>query len=245
MPRSPAVRLFGTGAVALLLGCGGSSTEQYKRGLNAFRHGRAAEARPLLERFAADGCGPGAVDQRCRKAYVTLGRIYEKQGALGQAWAAYDSALTFAPHAGDGAVAADLERAQQALVDRQGGETARGPVLIRYRDEVTEEYNPRSVIVSLDFEAVLTKDKDASELHSAEFRKVYGGSVAAGEHLLLVEVVHDCRPSGGVRCVRSHVRKAWPFQTAAHAPTTVEIRAYAEGGDGDHPARPTLEVSVR
>ena len=71
------------------------------------------------------------------------------------------------------------------------------------------------MVISLDFEPVVTKEKDVGELHVGDFRRVYGGSVPSGEHVLLVEAVHDCKPGGGP-CARSKLRRAWPFQSAGH-----------------------------
>ena len=34
------------------------------------------------------------------------------------------------------------------------------------------------------------------------------------------------------------LHKAWPFTAPAHTPSTIDIRAYAQSGEGDDPARP-------
>jgi hypothetical protein len=234
-------------AVAFVLGCASASNPGplYEKGMGAFKGGDMAAAAESLQTFGDKACHPPRPDRRCREAYVALAEAEEKQGAPGGAWAAYDAALGFGPHTDDADLEAARERNQQDLVDRNGKAADKSPVILRYRDEVSDEYNPRSVVISLDFAPVLTKEKDASELHSPDFRKVFGGSVAAGEHVVLVEAVHDCKPSPGVPCARSHVRKAWPFRAAAHTPTTIEIRAYAEEGSGDAPARPAIEVTAR
>ena len=211
----------------------------------AYRQKHIEVAIEDLGEFTEKGCGPAGAGLHCRKAFLTLAQIYDGRNAPGRAWAAYESALTFPPHTEDARVEANLDRVRQSLGETHDKETARAPVIIRYRDEVTEEYNPRSVVISLDLDTVLVKDKDASEFHGPEFHRVYGGSVPAGEHVLLVEMVHDCKAGGGVRCARSHVRKAWPFVSVAHTPATIEIRAYAESGEGDAPSRPTLELIAR
>jgi hypothetical protein len=239
------LRFIGLALLALSLGCGASASQLYEDGMAAYRKKKTEIAIEDLGAFTEKGCGGSGADRRCRKAYLTLGAVYERRGAPGRAWAAYESALTFPPHGEDAAVQANLDRTRQALGENQDKATDRAPVIIRYRDEVTDEYNPRSLVISLDQETVLTKDKDASEFHTPEFHRVYGGSVPTGEHVVLVEMVHDCRAGAGVRCTRSHVRKAWPFESVAHTPATIEIRAYAESGEGDAPARPTLELQAR
>jgi hypothetical protein len=238
-------RPWGWSLVALSLGCGASAGELYRRGMAAYGQKQPQVAIKDLSAFTEKSCGPARATAHCRKAYLTLAELYEQRGAPGRAWAAYESALMFPPHGDDAPIQAGLDRTRQALGDSQQKATTRAPVIIRYRDEVTDEYNPRSVVISLDAETILTKDKDASEFHTPEFHRVYGGSVPAGEHVLSVEMVHDCKAGGGVRCARSHVRKAWPFDSVAHTPATIEIRAYAESGEGDAPSRPTLELIAR
>ncbi len=229
----------------MLLGCAGSNpSAQYERGVAAFDGNDMKPAADALETFTGKACGPGSADSRCREAYIKRGHARERLGAPGGAWAAYDAALGFGPHTRDAAVEADLDRTQKELQDKHAGAAGRSPVIVRYRDEVSEEYSARSVVISLDFGPVLAKDKNAQELHSADFAKVFGGSVAAGEHVIVVETVHDCRPGGGVPCSRSRVRRAWPFRSVAHTPTTVEIRAYAEDGPVGGAPRPTLELTT-
>jgi hypothetical protein len=240
-PRS----LCGWSLLLLSLGCGASAGDLYERGMAAYGQKQPELAVKNLGAFTDRSCGPAGASPHCRKAYLTLAQLYEQRGASGRAWAAYDSALTFPPHADDVAIQASLDRTRQALGDSQQKATNRAPVIVRYRDEVTDEYNPRSVVISLDAETILTKDKDASEFHTPEFHRIYGASLPAGEHVLSVEMVHDCKAGGGVRCARSHVRKTWPFDSVAHTPATIEIRAYAESGEGDAPARPTLELVAR
>jgi hypothetical protein len=244
---APARRTLALVLALVIVGCGSGGTPgvAYKQGMAAFKGGDMGGAIEGLQTFVDKACGGTKPDRRCRGAFVTLGRAREKHGEHGGAWAAFDAALAFPPHGKDAEVEADRERNQRALVDGNAGSADRSPVILRYRDEVSEEYTPRSVVISLDFDSVLTKDKDASELHGGEFRKVYGGSVPAGEHLLVVEAVHDCKPSGGAPCERSHLRKAWGFRSAPHTPTTVEIRTYAEPGAGDGPARPAIEFTTR
>jgi hypothetical protein len=215
----------------------------YKRGVAAYENDEMKPAADALDVFTTKSCGPGATDSRCREAYIKLGHARERLGSPGAAWAAYDAALGFGPHTRDAAVQADLNRTQQQLKDKHAQASDRSPVILRYRDEVGEEYTARSVLISFDFEPVLAKDKNASELHSSDFAKVYGGSVAAGEHVIVVETIHDCRAGSGVQCARAKVRKAWPFRSAAHTPTTVEIRAIGEEGPSGGASRPNIELS--
>ena len=242
--------LLGTAVAAVSAGAvpsctaGANPDTLYQRGMEAYRGHQMGPAADNLDAFAAKACRPPKPDARCRKANMSLARAREAQDSPAGAWAAYDAALGFPPHDTDDQVRASRDQAQQDLVARNGSAADHGPVLVRYRDEVSEEYTPRSVVISLDFEAVLTQDKDAASLHSADFRKVYGGSIPAGEHVLVIETVHDCRPGGGP-CARAHVRKAWPFRNAPHTPTTIEVRAYAEEGGADAPARPAIDVSTR
>jgi hypothetical protein len=253
MPKSPpafrAVTFFATFAVPLAsliaLGCGASSEELYDRGQASFKQGKLEPAVADLESFALKTCGGAGGHQHCRQAYLTLGHAYEKREAPGKAWAAYDAALTFGPQSGDESIASDRDRMRDMLTAAQQKETGRAPVIIRYRDEVTEEYTARSVVISLDFAPIVTKDKDAGELHGPDFRRLYSGSVSAGEHVLIVEMAHDCNPNGGAKCARSRVHKAWPFISVARTPATLEIRAFAESGEGDSPSRPALELVSR
>ncbi|HEY6476102.1 MAG TPA: hypothetical protein VI456_05935, partial [Polyangia bacterium] len=152
---------------------------------------------------------------------------------------------TFPPHSADEPIQTDRARMKELLTAQQQKEPARAPVVIRYRDEVTEEYTPRSVVISLDFEPVATRDKDVAELRSPDFTRLYSGSVPAGEHVLVIEMAHDCAPSGGPHCARSRVHKSWPFSAAARTPSTIEIRAFSESGEGDNPARPALDLVTR
>ena len=216
----------------------------YQRGMGSFHDDQMKQAEEALAAFGDKACWGPAPDQRCREAYVTLGHARERLGSPGAAWAAYDAALRFPPHTRDAAINADLDRIKGEIADRNARRGEQAPMIILYKDEVSDEFTARSVVISVDFEPVVTKDKDAGDLHSPDFRRVYGGLVSAGEHVVMVEAVHDCRPGSGVRCARSHLRKAWPFKSEAHTPTTIEIRAYADSGDGDLGARPALDFST-
>ena len=47
------------------------------------------------------------------------------------------------------------------------------------------------------------------------------------------------------KCARSHLRKAWSFKSAVHAPVTIQVRAYGVDGEGDAPAHPALDFGLR
>jgi hypothetical protein len=239
------VALLGSLSAVLAAGCGGSPEELYERGQASFKQDKLEPAIADLESFVAKSCGPTGAHANCRQAYLTLGHAYEKREMPGKAWAAYDQALTFGPHGTDGPIQSDRDRMRETLSAAHEKETARAPVIIRYRDEVTEEYSPRSVVISLDFEPVVTRDKDVADLHSPDYTRLYSGSVSAGEHVLVIEMAHDCAPGGGPHCARSRVHKSWPFSAAARTPSTIEIRAYAASGEGDSPARPAIELVTR
>ncbi|MES1164653.1 MAG: hypothetical protein ABUR63_02755 [Verrucomicrobiota bacterium] len=241
--RTIGLALVAAGLSLLWAGCAPSPDELYSRGMAAFKAGKADAGTEDLESFVGKKCG-GGQQPRCRHAYLTLGHSYEKRGALAKAWAAYDQALTFPPHKTDDTLTADRDRIREGLTAKQGDEAGRTPVIVRYRDEVSEEFTPRSVAVSLDFSPVLTKDQNAGELHTTEFQRVYSGSVAAGDHVLVADIVHDCAPSAR-KCARSHLHRAWPFTSAARTPTTLELRAYTEPVEGDVAAHPALDVTAR
>jgi hypothetical protein len=216
----------------------------YRKGIDAFEADDMQGAATALGAFVDKNCAPTSTDTRCRETCIKLGHAHERLGSPAAAWAAYDAALAFGPHTRDAAVKADLERTQAQLAERRdrGGEQA--PVVILYRDEVGDEFNARSLSVLVDFEQVVNKAKDASDLHGADFKRIWGGSAPVGDHVLIVEAVHDCKPSMG-RCARSHLRKSWPFKSVVHSPVTIQIRAYHEDGEGDAPAHPALEFSLR
>jgi hypothetical protein len=130
-------------------------------------------------------------------------------------------------------------------MDKLQGSADHGPLLIRYRDEVPDEFTLRSVTISVDFAPVVTRDKNAGELHSPDFLPVFSGSFSPGGHVLEVESVHDCKMGQSVPCARSHVRRSWGFDTVARTPLTLELRGYADAGDDNAPAQPTVELTKR
>ena len=230
-------------ATLLALGCGGSPEELYERGQASFKQDKLEPAISDLESFVGKSCGPTGVHAHCRQAYLTLGHAYEKREAPGKAWAAYDSALTFGPHSADEAIQSDRDRMRDLLAASKEGDGA-APVIIRYRDEVTEDYTPRSVIISLDFQPVVTKDKDVAELHSPDFRRLYSGSVPAGEHVLVVEMAHDCGPGAGrLRALAGSQGLA--LQRRRPHPVDDRDSRLRPERRGGQPSRPALDVGSR
>jgi len=233
-------------ALALLAGCASVAKPGtlYHKGVEAFEADDMQGAVTALGAFVDKSCASTSHEQRCREACIKLGHAHERLGSPAGAWAAYDAALAFPPHTRDAAVQADLERTQRELTERKdrGGDHA--PVVILYRDEVGDEFNARSLSVSVDVEQVVNKEKDANEPHSADFRRIWGGSAPVGDHVLIVEAVHDCKPGMG-KCARSHLRKAWSFKSAVHAPVTIQVRAYGEDGEGDAGPHPALDFGLR
>jgi tetratricopeptide (TPR) repeat protein len=214
----------------------------YNRGIKAARKDRWDPAMKDLDQFASTACTPPRADRRCREAFLAMGRGYERRGAPAQAWVAYDRALALPPHERDAIVQENLARARQELVDKQQQGTDRGPVVLRYRDEVPDEYIVRSVNISIDFAEVVAREKNAAELHSPDFVPVFGGSLMSGPHVLVVEAVHSCKPGQDVKCARSQFRRSWAFDSVPKAPTTLELRAYAEPGEGGAPAQPIVDM---
>jgi hypothetical protein len=234
--------------VALALAACASQTDLnilYKRGIKEARADDWAPAMKDLEQFANVACASAHPDRRCREAFLALGRCRESVGAPAGAWAAFDRALALPPHERDPGVQADLERAQQEVEDKLKQSPERGPVLVRYRDEVPEEYTLRSVTISIDFTPVVTRDKNAGELHSADFLQIFAGPLPAGQHVLVVEAVHNCKTGQDAPCARSEMHRAWSFESAPHAPTTLELRGYADPGEDGKPAQPTAAMTKR
>jgi len=121
--------------LALAAACSPSPDELYSRGMADFKASKTGSGTSDLEAFAAQKCA-GGNQPRCRHAYLTLGHTYEKQGTLAKAWAAYDQALTYPPHKTDDTLTADRDRVRDGLTAKQGEESGRAPVIIRYRRRV-------------------------------------------------------------------------------------------------------------
>jgi hypothetical protein len=237
-------------AAILLLALGACASQSdlkalYGRGIKAARREDWAVAMKDLSQFTSQACWTAAPDPRCREAYLALARGHERAGAPGKAWTSYDRALELPPHERDAGVEEQRARAQQQLVDKLQGASERGPVLLRYRDEAPDELTLRSVVLSIDFQPIVTRDKNAAELHSSEFAQLYAGSLPAGEHVLVVESVHDCKPGQDVPCTRSRTHRAFAFDTSPHEPATLEVRSYAEPAEDGAPARPTAALTRR
>jgi hypothetical protein len=243
-------RLGACAALALALTFGACASQAdlnvlYKRGIREARAENWGPAMKDLEDFGKAACVGPRFDRRCRETFLALGRGRERQGAPASAWAAFDRALALPPHDRDAAVQAELARAQQEVADKLQQSAEHGPVLIRYRDEVPEEYSLHSVTVSIDFAPVVTRDKNAGELHSADFSQIYAGPLTAGQHVLVLDAVHSCKTGQEVPCARSEVHRAWAFDSEGHVPTTLELRGYADPGEDGKPAQPTAAMTKR
>ena len=217
----------------------------YKRGIKAARSDDWAVALKDLDDFGGAACNGPHPDRRCREAYLALGHSRESTGAPASAWTAYDRALAFPPHEKDGAVKEDMARVETEVADKLKQQADHGPVLVRYRDETPEEYTLRSVTVSIDFQPVVTRDKNAAELHSPDFIQIYAGPLTAGQHVLALDVIHACKTGQQAPCARSELHRAWAFESEGHAPTTIERRGYADPGEDGKPAQPTASLTKR
>ena len=142
-----------------------------------------------LAQFTSATCWTAKPDRRCREAYLALGRLRERRGAVASVWAAFDRALTAAPRSRRGR-RGRTSRAPSTRSPTSCNLAGQGPILIRYRDELPDEYSLRSVTIAIDFAPVVTRDKNAGELHNADFAQIFGGPLPAGQHVLVVEAVH-------------------------------------------------------
>jgi hypothetical protein len=217
----------------------------YNRGIKAARKDNWEVAMKDLSQFTRWTCWKAAPDHRCREADLALARGHDRAGAPAKAWASYDRALALPPHDKDPNVDELRARAQQQVVDKLQQGADRGPVVIRYRDEVPDEYTLRSVVISIDFQPVVTRDKNAAELHSPDFAQVFASSLPAGQHVLVVEAQHSCKAGQGVPCARSALHRAFAFDSEAKTPTTLELRAYADPAENGAPAVPVADLTTR
>lgn len=221
---------------------GADPSELYERGVKESRAEQWEPAISDLESFVHKACDGARADKRCRKAEMTLGAAYEHRGAPARAWVAYDAALTLPPK-DQGDALEDRARVEQQVRDQHGASAGRGPVMVRYRDEMTDEFTARSVLVSIDFNPVHARNKGAAELRSDEFTQLWAGVLPAGEHVLVIEAAHTCKPGTAAHCAASQVHRSWSFASEAHAPTGLDVRAFAESG-GDERVHPALEMKL-
>jgi hypothetical protein len=217
----------------------------YKRGIKAARNDDWSTAMKDLAQFASATCWTAKPDRRCREAYLALARGHEHAGAPGKAWTSYDRALALPPHDTDAEVTESLQRTQTELASKLQQSSGHGPVLVRFRDEVPDEYSLRSVAIAIDFEPRVTRDKNAGDLHSPDFAQVFAGPLPAGEHVLVVDSVHSCKPNQDAPCAPSRLHRSFAFESLPKEPTTVEVRSYADPGEGGAPAMPTATLSTR
>ena len=241
--RSPA-SLVVVAAAGLSLSCsmGASPSELYDRGIKEARSSQWEPATDDLAAFTRKACGGARTDKRCRQAELALGRAYEQRGQTARAWVALDTALNLDPHDDDEATRGDLARLEQRLRDQQSSAPGRGPVMVRYRDEMTDEFTARSVLVSIDFRAVHARNKGAADLRSADFTQLWSGSLPAGQHVLVIEAAHACKPGSAGHCAASQVHRSWSFTSQAHTPAGLDVRAIAEPGSAADSLRPALEM---
>lgn len=232
-------------AAGMALSCSmaANPSELYDRGTKEARAQQWEPATSDLEAFARKACGGARPDKRCREGHLTLARAYEHRGAMARAWVAVDTALTLAPHDEDAAARDDLGRLEQQLRDQQNGASGRGPVMVRYRDEMTDEFTARSVLVAIDFRPVHARNKGAADLRSPDFTQLWSGSLPAGDHVLVVEAAHACKPGVAAHCVASQVHRSWSFTSEAHTPAGLDVRAIAEPGPKEDSLRPALEMN--
>ncbi len=218
-------------------------SELYERGVKESRAQQWEPAVNDLDAFVHKACEGTHADKRCRKAELTLGNAYEHRGALARAWVAFDAALSLPPHEEAGGALEDRSRVEQQLRDQQSAAAGRGPVMVRYRDEMTDEFTARSVLVAIDFNPVHARNKGAAELRSDEFTQLWSGVLPAGEHVLVIEAAHTCKPGTAAHCAASQVHRSWSFSSEAHTPTGLDVRAVAESG-GDERVHPVLEMKL-
>jgi hypothetical protein len=235
-------------AAGLSISCGISCSmganpgELYERGVKESRAEQWQPAIDDLESFVHKACEGARADKRCRKAEMMLGAAYEHRGAPARAWVAYDAALTLAPK-DQGDALEGRARVEQQVRDQQGAAAGRGPVMVRYRDEMTDEFTARSVLVSIDFNPVHARNKGAAELRSDEFTQLWSGVLPAGELVLVIDAAHTCKPGNAARCSASEVHRSWSFSSEAHTPTGLDVRAFAEPA-GDERVHPALEMKL-
>jgi hypothetical protein len=239
-----AVRLAVMASVGFLASCsmGTSPGELYDRGIKEARAKRWQSATTDLEEFARRACAGAHPDERCREVELALARGYEHRGSVARAWVALDTALTLPPHGDDGTARDNLARLEQQLHDQQNSASGRGPVMVRYRDEMTDEFTARSVLVSIDFQPVHARKIGAGDLRSQEFIQLWTGSLPAGDHVLVVDAAHACKPGMAARCDASQVHRSWTFTSEAHTPAGLDVRAFAEPGLRTDSLRPALEM---
>jgi hypothetical protein len=247
MSNFTAATLMVMAAAGLGLSCGmgGDPGELYTRGIKEARASQWEPATADLGAFARKACAGAHPDKRCREAQLNLGHAYEQRGQTARAWVALDTALSLGSRDDDAAARDDLARLEQRLRDQQSSAAGKGPVMVRYRDEMTDEFTARSVLVSIDFHPVHARNKGAGDLRGADFTPLWSGSLPAGEHVLVIEAAHACKPGTAGHCAASQVHRSWSFTSEAHTPAGLDVRAVAEPGAAADSLRPALEMETR
>jgi len=212
----------------------------YERGLAASKRKDWALAEKDLTSFVSGSCFGPVAARGCRDAELALARGYEAQERWAEAWAAVDNALGFPPHAKDAALKTRAEGLAAKLTEALPTSLDAGtPLVLRYRDESPEAFWVRSVTLSVDGQPVFNVDKGAQDLRAEGWTRAYQATVAPGDHALVAETSHACKPGQGTRCTAASLRRAWSFHCDAHQPLTLDLHAIVPDGE---PARAVLEM---
>src|ERR1700709_2316498 len=101
MNNLPAARFLAAAMAAAAwttsCGMGTDPSKLYERGLQEASAQKWEPAIGDLEAFTRKACDGPRPDKRCRQAYLTLGRGYERRGSTARAWVAFDTGLSLPP----------------------------------------------------------------------------------------------------------------------------------------------------
>ena len=103
----------------------------------------------------------------------------------------------------EGRSRADAARSSPNASDR-GGDQA--PVVILYRDEVGDEFNARSLSCRSTSSRSSPRRRTRASCTAPTTAGIWGGSAPVGDHVLIVEAVHDCKPGMGRAPARTCAR---------------------------------------
>jgi len=216
--------------------------ELYERGMAEARAKTWEPAEKDLQAYVSQSCWGSKPERRCREAELTLAKGFEAASRWADAWVALDTALLWPPHGKDEGVRghADelLAKVTAELPIALDGGT---PLLLRYRDESTDAFWIRSVMLSVDGQPVFTEDKGAQELRGEEWKRAYQATIPPGKHVFVAETSHACKPGQGQLCSAASLRRAWSFATQPHVPVTLDVHTVVRS-EGDGPARTQLEM---
>jgi hypothetical protein len=216
--------------------------ELYQRGMAEARAKTWEPAEKDLQAFVAKSCWVSKPERKCREAELMLANGFEGASRWAEAWVAIDTALLWPPHGKDEAVHGRADELLSKVIGELPTALDGGtPLLLRYRDESTDAFWVRSVVLTVDGQPVFTKDKGAQELRGEEWSRAYQGTIPPGQHVFVAETSHACKPGQGQLCSAASLRRAWSFATQPHVPLTLDVRAVVRS-DGDGPARMQLEM---